>query len=93
MSNNYTKTDKVEFEPDEKGTKTPVKEVAVANCKKLNMRSMPSVKSSIVTVLTDGTRLRVLDPTSDLYNEWIHVETEDKKPLVGYVLREYVRVI
>lgn len=88
---NYSKTDyKAEQIVDAK-PELP-KEVAVANCKKLNIRSMPSKRASIVTVVTEGTRLRVLaDPEED--SAWVKVETEDKKTMQGYVMREYVRVI
>lgn len=86
---NYSKTDKVEFEPK---IDLP-KEVAVCNCKKLNVRSSASKRASIITVVTEGTRLRVLSASEDPNEGWIHVETEDKKPLRGYVMREYVRVI
>lgn len=71
---------------------TVVKEVAVANCKNLNVRSSPNLSASITTVISEGTRLKVLKQPEPA-DQWIHISTEDKKPIVGYVVRKYVRVI
>lgn len=69
-----------------------VREVAVANCKALNVRSSPNSNASITTVVTEGTRLKV-EKQPDPTDQWVKVSTEDKKPFIGYVMRKYVRVI
>lgn len=69
-----------------------VKEVAVANCRALNMRSSPNSNASITTVVTEGTRLKV-EKQPEPTDQWVKVSTEGKKPFTGYVMRKYVRVI
>lgn len=69
-----------------------VKEVAVCNCKHLNIRSSPLANASIASVVSEGTRLKVLTQPEPM-DQWVHISTEDKKPVSGYVMRQYVRVI
>lgn len=78
--------------PGESPAQAFVNEVAVANCQALNMRSSPNKNSSIVTVVTEGTRLKV-EKQPEASDQWIKVSTEDKKPMTGFVMRKYVRVI
>lgn len=69
-----------------------VKEVAVANCKALNIRSSPNPSASITTVISEGTRLKI-EKQPDPTDQWLKISTEDKKPITGYVMRKYTRVI
>lgn len=64
------------------------REVAVV-AQRLNMRSGPAPTSDVLTVLTEGTRLLLLDTVNDYY----HVRTEVGEIRSGYVLREYVKEI
>lgn len=64
------------------------REVAVT-AKRLNMRSGPSPTSDVLVILTEGTRLEMLES----YDEYLRVRTEVGEIRSGYVLRQYVKEI
>lgn len=80
------------YMPESTDVQPFVKEVAVCNCKHLNIRSSPVPNASIASVVSEGTRLKVLTQPEPM-DKWVHISTEDKKPISGYVMRQYVRVI
>lgn len=66
------------------------RELVVARCKLLNVRSEPIRGNNILFAVTEGTRLTRLD---DVGLEWVHVQTTDPKPREGYVMRKFVEEI
>lgn len=66
-----------------------VTEYVVADCERLNVREEANKDSAILFTVTAGTRLIGLEEIG----EWLHVNTKDKKPKTGYVMRKFVKVI
>ena len=59
----------------------------VVDCSKLNIRETPSLKAKIMTVITVGDKVKIIETGSDF--EWYHVITSTG--VEGFTRREFVK--
>ena len=61
----------------------------IDNCKKVNVRKMPSVKSNSIKILDRYSSVTVLVETGDWYKVKFSVKDEEYE---GYIMSKYVEV-
>lgn len=80
---------KTEKKPETKKNDKPKTQVGlVANCNRLNVRSLGTMTSGVVAILTRGDSV-LIDPEKSTHN-WYSVKTKNGKN--GYCLKQYIKI-